>query len=704
VHMIRKYSPWLLSLGIAVGFFFANWTVDRPSVYPDEGGYLAYAAGLAGYWKDAATSYNAGYSVLLIPAFLMGGDPIDVFLYVKVINSILSGLTAVVLYGILQVLFPSLGQMKLTGITAVSFLYPAWIVYNGWAMSESAFVLFYTLSVYFALRVIKDGRFFWILWAFTLGYLFVIHAKSMVILGSAILVSFLIAKTRRDWRWLGLFGILILGMVIFNDFFFEPWLTARMTTGDYPPNLHYPSSARYLMFLVNADADQLLTIVVTLSGHLMYIGLATLGLALYPFMTGLQEVWANRGGKVYKLLFHRNNPVFLYMALSFMTTLLLSVVHFSIFGYSTETYIYGRYVEGVVLPLIALGLVFFRPKYMFIAILATGVAAAILSLEVSDAGYMSGLKSPGFWQDAFWRNQGPLVWWAGAVFLMLVTGFLKNEVWRFGFMVAFFLGVSYLQIDRHYRRIQYQMGSENIAYIVREFYNPGTCVGFDPGERPSGWGAQWLDNSFYLYDYDYKRLKPENWRQNCAGPLISTSSEIGNHFTNVTLLAVGKNDLYLWDDSERAAGIFLRAIAEESGPINIFPGFFAAHFMLQDGWHSIEDWGAWSSKEAEILFALPGECVEADCAAELFFTAPYASPTNPAIVIVESNGTQVAEWVVMSTELQKQTIPLSNPVNRLFRITLFVPGAKSPKELGLADDARQIGIGLTKVKFVTTKP
>jgi hypothetical protein len=437
----------------------------------------------------------------------------------------------------------------------------------------------------------------------------------------------------------------------------------------------------------------------------MYIGLATLGLALYPFMTGLQEVWANRGGKVYKLLFHRNNPVFLYMALSFLTTLLLSAVHFSIYGYSTETYIYGRYVEGVVLPLIALGLVFFRPKYMFIAIMATGVAAAILSLDVSDAGYMSGLKSPGFWQDAFWRNQGPLVWWAAAVFLMLVTGFLKNEIWRFGFMVAVFLSVSYLQIDRHFRRIQYQMGSESIAYIVREFYNPGTCVGFDPGERPSGWEAQWLDNSFYLYDYDYKRLKPENWRQNCAGPLISTFRDVADRFNDVIPIAADNNGLYLWDDVDTATGIFLRAFENETESIKVSPGSFAARIMLRNGWHEIESWGSWSSKNAEMLLPLPGYCLEKmNCSLLLSFRVLVASSTSPVSIFVEIDDNQIAEWVVTSTEMQEQTIPLMSNDSRLVHITIFVPEAMSPHELGISNDTRELGIGLFGVQFSETKP
>jgi hypothetical protein len=702
--MVNKYSPWLLSLGIAVGFFVANWTIAEPSVYPDEGGYLAYAAGLAGYWKDAATSYNAGYSALLIPAFLIGSDPTTVYLYVKVINSILWGFTALALYGILNAMFPHLSQTRLIGITSVSLLYPAWIVYNGFALSESAFVLFYTLSVFFALRVKKDGRFFWILWAFTLGYLFVIHPKAIVILGSAILASLLIAKSRRDWHWLGLFGMLVIGIVIFNDLFFEPWLLAKMATGDYPPHAHYPSSARYLMFLVNADANQWLTVVFTLSGHLMYIGLATLGLVFYPFMLGLQKVWKNQGRNVYAVLFYQNNPVFLYMALSFMATLLLSVVHFSIYGYSTEMYIYGRYVEGVVLPLIALGLIFSKPKYMFIAILATGVAAVILSLKVSDAGNMSGLKSPGFWQDVFFPSQGPLAWWAAGVFLILLIGFLKNEVWRFGFMAIAFLSVGYLQIDRHHRRIQYQSGSESIAYIIRNSYNPGTCVVFDPDEHPTGWSAGWLHNSFYLYDYDYKRLKPENWHKNCAGPLISISGEIGNHFTNVTLLTVGKNGLYLWDDSARVTEIFLRVFDEEGESINISPESFAARLMLEDGWYGIEDWGAWSSKEAELRFPLSKACEETDCAVDVFFVVLYASPANPTIVIVKNDGAQVAEWAVTSTKVQKRTIPLSNSANRLIRITISVPSAKSPEELGMSDDSREIGVGLTGVQFVTIKP
>ncbi len=219
--------------------------------------------------------------------------------------------------------------------------------------------------------------------------------------------------------------------------------------------------------LGNIDTNVLKTIAVTLSGHLMYIGLATFGLVVFPFFWGLQQVWKNWSKNVQTLLFVNNNPVFFYIALSFVATLLLSVIHFALFGYNTETYMYGRYVEAVSLPLIALGLNLVRRRYILFAILITGIAALILSLRVSDAGYISGLKIPGFWQDVFWPNKGPLVWWAGGVIPLLLLGFYDSDVWRFGIIILISSCVVSLQINRHYNRIQNQSDFQDLAYIIR---------------------------------------------------------------------------------------------------------------------------------------------------------------------------------------------------------------------------------------------
>jgi hypothetical protein len=695
--MLKRLYPWLLAITTVAVFFFANWNIVGPSLYPDEGGYLGYAAGLAGFWKDAATSYGAGYSILLVPAFLRGGEPATVYMYIKLANSIMWGITALTLYGVLQLVFPTISQKKRLGITAVSLFYPAWIVWSGYVLSESAFILFYTLSVYFALRVIKNGGSFWLLWAVSLGYLFVIHQKSIVVLGSAIFISVLIVKNRRDWRWLILFLSLVIVIVVLNNSFFTPWLTSRMTTGDYPPSSHYSSLSGYLRALSNVDANRLETIGVTLSGHIMYIGLATFGLVFYPFLVILKKVQQNWGGNVYASLFVHNNPVFFYIILSFVTTLLLSVIHFSLSGYNVETYMYGRYVEGVSLPLIALGLKFVRRKYIFFTILITGITALILSLRVSEAGYISGLKIPGFWQDVFWPDNGPLVWWAGGVIPLLLLVLFKSNIWRFGIIIVISSSIMYLQITRHYSRIQYQSESEEFAYIIREAYAPGTCVAFDfgPGNEIL---RSWLHNSFYLYDYDYKRLKLENWYEICDGPLISPSSNLNERFNNVFPMAVDKNGLYLWDDVDEINKIFWGEF--DGKALSISPESFATRFILREGWHEIESWGVWSSRKAEILFPKPAECLgKINCDLVLSFRVLEASSTNPITVFANIDGAQVGVWVITSEEIQTGVIPLVNEKSKLVHLVILVPDATSPQELGLNNDSRELGIGLVGLKL-----
>ncbi len=58
-----------LAVLVATLFFVVNIVVWGPTIQGDEGGYLSYAAAIAGYRVDNATSYYSGYSLLIAPAF-----------------------------------------------------------------------------------------------------------------------------------------------------------------------------------------------------------------------------------------------------------------------------------------------------------------------------------------------------------------------------------------------------------------------------------------------------------------------------------------------------------------------------------------------------------------------------------------------------------------------------------------------------------
>lgn len=208
--MLKKNYQLFFALGIVIIYFFSNWNIVGPVYQGDEGGYLVNASALSGNLLDAASSYFAGYSFFLTPSFWISNNPRVVFIFVKLINSIMWGISALLVIGILQFGFPAMGQCKIMGAVIVALFYPAWITLSGYAFSENAFILFFLLSVYLAFRVVRTGKAWWIFWAVSLGYLFFIHPKSVPVIGAAFLSSVLIAKGRKDWRWLPIFSLIVI--------------------------------------------------------------------------------------------------------------------------------------------------------------------------------------------------------------------------------------------------------------------------------------------------------------------------------------------------------------------------------------------------------------------------------------------------------------------------------------------------------------
>lgn len=221
---------------------------------------------------------------------------------------------------------------------------------------------FFLLSVYLAFRVVKTGKFWWIFWAVSLGYLFFIHPKSVPVLGGALLSSVLIAKDRKDWHWMLIFSLIVVSMVLFYKISFEPWLINGMTTGDYPSGSHYPSLNSYLTAFTSLDKVK--NFVVRASGTLFYINLATLGLVFYPFFTGIidfRSKWRKKSWE--ELIIIGNRPVFIFLAISFLGSMVLAA-----FGQRMrlDHWMYGRYLEAVMLPFLAMGfLLISRKKALF---------------------------------------------------------------------------------------------------------------------------------------------------------------------------------------------------------------------------------------------------------------------------------------------------------------------------------------------------
>ena len=704
---VQDKAIYFLALAISIGFFIANWDITGPVYQADEGGYLANAAALAGYWPDAASSYHAGYSLLLVPAFWISDHPQTVFALVKLLNAILWGVTTLVLHASLKIFFPDINRWKLLGATIVAMIYPAWVTLSGYSFSESGFVLFYLLTIYFALRVINNGRYFWLLWALSLGYLYAIHPKALPVLASAFVAAVLIAKVKREWFLMLGFVIITLGMVYIYDIAFKPWLIAGMTTGDFQPDLHYPQLKSYLA--VFGSFNSIIEMMVRLSGQFMYIGLATLGIVFFPIIVGMKSGFKKLKARGLGFLFLNNNPVFIFIFLSFIGTHFLSAWMFTALNTNGfHHWMYGRYVEGVVLPFIVIGLLLIDRKRILCSVLVVAALAIIIMLflpsKVDHFNYINGL---GLWQPHFMsyiQGNNPawlvLLTWVVAGLLISMSLLLpKQYMVRLLLICIVFLFVAQSQVEFHEKQtLTYVEPRIQLSEFVRSKYPLGSCVAL----HQDGWKINDSPNvyAFYFLGYNYKRLNLSNWFEECDGPLLSSMVNIDSNISGARAITYNEFDgLIVWSrDSnsyENNSYMF----------IDVKQGSLPTRLTLTDGWHQLNSNYAWSEKNASLALRIPPECYYNNIfGVRLSFQTFNASLSSPKTVLVELDGTQVAEWVIYSGKAANRVVPLPNHMlnseDGIVHLTIRVPEATSPALISSSSDTRILGIGLREIEFL----
>lgn len=139
---IRSSTPAGIP-AFAVGLFFlmlgASFFLAGPQVYADEGSYLLNAAALSG--RIAANpyyGYYSGYSVLLVPAFLMARNADTVYHLALAINALLLATMPFAFYALTRRLWPTLDTRMHVLAAIGASAYAPMLVLGQFTMSEAA--------------------------------------------------------------------------------------------------------------------------------------------------------------------------------------------------------------------------------------------------------------------------------------------------------------------------------------------------------------------------------------------------------------------------------------------------------------------------------------------------------------------------------------------------------------------------------------
>ena len=140
-------SRWTIPLLVLVSFFLLNLGNVGPAYLSDEIGYLDKAATIAGSTVHFSTSWFAGYSFMISPAFMISSDPYVEWNIILILNALMWAGVAALLQYILRATHPHATNRSIFLATFGAMLYPSWLSMSGYAFSTSGFVLVFMAAL-----------------------------------------------------------------------------------------------------------------------------------------------------------------------------------------------------------------------------------------------------------------------------------------------------------------------------------------------------------------------------------------------------------------------------------------------------------------------------------------------------------------------------------------------------------------------------
>jgi hypothetical protein len=327
--------------------FLLAQSVDGPMIYNDEIGYMGKAKiGMEGYEAFSSLPYYPGYSILLIPIFRIFAEIEVVYKMIQLANAMLMSLLPLLAYRLLGYFAPEL-RPGVRWLGAIVFCcYPPFLLQSNLAHAESLYIpLFVLLTWQVCLLAGEPGKKrYWLSTAAIFAYLLFTHPRTFAVLPALLIVYLLLGVQQLQRYWpvykkLAIYLAMVLFLVIIGSAISWVYITGA----------GYRVGLEQMMWPLWSWPD-MFYFLVSLCGKWCYVMWATYGVALLGMGYAIVALYRF---VTKKISFAEGVPI-LFVLLSFVFVLLLSAC---IFGTTRGDYIfYGRYTEGVLLPMLLLGM------------------------------------------------------------------------------------------------------------------------------------------------------------------------------------------------------------------------------------------------------------------------------------------------------------------------------------------------------------
>jgi hypothetical protein len=351
---------YLLHVGLRVAMSIGR---DGPTGVADEIGYLANARVLTGGVPGELSLdpfYRGGYSLLLLPAYWLGDVPTTEYRYVLVTNALVSSLVVPLVFVLLTRVFRVAERLALAVAILVA-LYPPLVVNTQFAWTEPVLPVLVLLAAITLAGVVTASKAQAAMgWSMACGAcagaLYTTHGRTAPIVIVLLGLLAALAMIRRDLAPGAIAGMVAAVLVIVVGQLLNNWLRSKSWGAGQDGDLqHVLHNARDLGSVKNVAAlglGQYWYVVVATYG-LAVLGLAYIGELLRegnPPSRRLRLAWAVRRETA-------GAPVVAVFLLASAVGLMVLVGLFLLPPRNPDHVVYGRYVEILVPPLLALGLV-----------------------------------------------------------------------------------------------------------------------------------------------------------------------------------------------------------------------------------------------------------------------------------------------------------------------------------------------------------
>ena len=533
-NQFAKISSWLVIIIMPfINFFLCQDYSSGPAYLADEIGYLAKASFIAGYTIDGSSSYYPGYSLILAPLFAFFSNTNQIWQGVLLINAVLWGLSLFTLSNLLRIFAPQSTSMERFFALLFTSLYPSFFTMAGYAFPSNFQVFIFTCSL-FTLSKWKSNKTPSVLpFSFCVGFYFWIHPTGLALILSSIIVIALVSFHRRSFWPLALHIIVVFCLSLSCNLFLN-WINISMTPENWSLQTHYPSIVTIVEYLrYSGFWTKFIGLCV---GQLSYLLIGSFGLIATLLPAVLHSRSTIFSAKTQDLS-QNYQVVLVFNILSILFTIGIgSLIFTSPRNVNLLSYwLYGRYSDCQIPFLLAFGFISlchysYKLRLKYSAICAIVVLIAGLFIDLSSRYNVIHIENtsnliniPSFWPQYLIPYSTFLLWMMIGIFGILAAAIFGKYAAIILMIFSFF--VSYpSQVKWHRDILNNYSKPSSLIELIHANYSPGSCVGVDYQSTinmSSYTQERFSLYSFYLFNYNFRRMTFYEWRNGCNGPFLS---------------------------------------------------------------------------------------------------------------------------------------------------------------------------------------